>query len=190
MSQPREQQHLRKQWDRWVGVVRKVESRQGRPVSARRYAILYQTILDACKEDRHAGVSNFSPSRRLHGKIRKLVEPWVSLETLLHSDRRILRDLLMQAREVEDVMHPRLVRVSRPIRVLFAALLIGVCLFAGAIFLSGEDVVVGSLLEQLELVRRRLKLIVAQATVTQWLGLVTLVVVVFGLSLTVGTRKS
>ena len=114
----------------------------------------------------------------------------MSLETLLHSDRRILRDLLMQAREVDDVMHPRLVRVSRPFRVLFAALLIGVCLFAGAIFLSGEDVVVGSLLEQLEVVRRRLKLIVAQATVTQWLGLVTLVVVVFGLSLTVGTRKS
>jgi hypothetical protein len=107
---------------------------------------------------------------------------------LQHSDRRILRHLLAQASEVDDVMHPHSVRMPRSVGIAFA--LLGVGLLTVALYFSGEEEFAASVLEKLESGRRRLRLFVSQTTVTQWLGFVTVLVVLFGFSLTVGTRKS
>lgn len=190
MSQSREQQNLRKYWDHWIGVVQSAEARHPGSISGDRYSLLYQKLLEACDAKEKEAASHAAVSDKLRNKIRKLVEPWVTLDVLLHSERTILQDLLRQCQEINDVMHPHLIHVPRK----FAYLILVICCAMALVGLDGlfseEPLLEGALGEWFGQLQGRAKFAIGQTTVTDWLAVVAVVVVIFGASLAYGTRKS
>lgn len=186
-------QHLRKNWDNWIRVVRAFESRQKMRISPGRYTAIYRQLLNTCDAPSADDVAGSQSEARLHKKIKTLVTPWVSLETIRHADRAILRDLLSQCGEVEGVMHPHVVRVPRWVWliavsiVLFA--LIGVVIYFN-LDSSGDTTLQEQAAMVIERIQREVHLMTRRMNTTHFLAIVAIVVLLFGVWISYGTKAS
>jgi hypothetical protein len=85
-------------WSQWTHIVSRVASGAAGSniISDAKYERLYKNLLTACREQ----VDSNHPEQSK--KLLSLVQPWVTLETLLKADVCIVLDLLVKSQIVED----------------------------------------------------------------------------------------
>ena len=93
------EQKLKRLWHRWQEVISSSINRQssGR-MSEEQYELLHGQIVELCRD--------FS-NRRAATKMEQLVRPWVHLETIRRTEKRILRNLISQCEAIDDQLHWR-----------------------------------------------------------------------------------
>ena len=119
---------LRHFWRSWMRVVAQCTRRVVRRprISPAEYNALQHTLLDACRCLEKE--SKDDPERHLFQKMAGLVQPWVTLDSLMRANRHTLNELLSRSRGFECQLGGRSVSTgwSRLIQVsLVIAILVG-----------------------------------------------------------------
>jgi serine/threonine-protein kinase len=95
---------MRKAWLEWLSLINQLM--EGSPPSLREaeYKLLYRNLLDAIQVAREASGGSFSER---YQQLHLLVEPWVSLISLVSLDERTLRELAETCRSIDAAFWPR-----------------------------------------------------------------------------------
>jgi serine/threonine protein kinase len=95
---PVSERDLRRHWRRWVGVIRSLVGGKRLALDERDYRRLHRVLLDACRE-RH---EKEGPLRPAWQRLERLLEPWLSVQTLGWADKATLDSLLVCCGELEE----------------------------------------------------------------------------------------
>jgi hypothetical protein len=179
--------HLRKLWDQWTRIVARVADRGGVP-SHDEYARLHRKLLVACKS---AFPDANASQRQIQHRLEELISPWVSLESLEHSDRQIVRNLHSQCRQIQhDLFHEHMIdrrTVRLSMVVITVVLILPLCL--AAIALDSGLALTGLGDKASDMFYRATK-VWDRIDLSAKLAILTVTFVVFGIWMACSVRKS
>ena len=97
--------HLAKLWRKWTHMATMLAKKKvgHQRISDEQFQALHHEILEACD----ACAAQFGPRLRpVFRKMKHIVEPWVTPDTIRHAERPIREDLLTQTYHIERLLHP------------------------------------------------------------------------------------
>lgn len=177
---------LRRCWIQWRAIVASIWRKRRSPINHEAYAYLHQQLLFACRAYRRT-------ERRLSDNIEKLISPWSNVESLEHTDRKILSDVLARCAPIDHALHhqPKLSG-----RIATGALVLG--LIGAAAFMiwimradaNSATSVHDSLRDLLAEITYRTRLAVSQHFNAYMLGAVVILIVIVGAMMTTFAKKT
>src|SRR5262249_41950941 len=94
---------LKEHWRQWTGVIERIVQKRGRPgpSDTRPYPGLHEALMTACGNQAAAAQGD---DRAFFERLARLVRPWLTVDALARTDRKTLRDLLGECREIKRTL--------------------------------------------------------------------------------------
>ena len=169
---------LLRDWDRWVTTMSRIEKKRNARISQRRYRRLHRRIVKRCQTKIGHPV--------LCEEILRIVAPWVTLDSVSHADRRIIRELLKECDQLNHSLRSLGCRIGKRMMQLTPLFVLLSLLYAVA---WKFDRLSTSTYMAIAITKRRVSDALSALNTEYTLALITLLVVGGGVWITRDTRN-
>ena len=169
---------LLRDWNRWVTTMRQIEKKRHSSISQRRYRRLHRRIVKRCQTSiGHTVICE---------EILRIVAPWVTLDSVIHADRRIIRELLKECDQINHSLRSLGCRIGKGMMQLTPLFALVSLLFSVA---WKFDQLSSSTYMGIAITKRRVSDALSALNTEHTLALITLLVVGGGVWITRDTRN-
>lgn len=181
---------LKSLFNRWIALldIFAKKSKIRRRMHSQDYEALYSALIHACRAQAD---QNEGEHRIFFQEMASLIEPWFTLHTFENCKQRILMNLLIQCREIEQILSgrknngPSLRRVAQ-----FGLMVLVVCLVTLSLsYLFKEQDGGSSALFEMRMAYRRMMYLIREATFLQKFGACTVVMLFITIQFVRNSKK-